>query len=101
KKLGTGFRQAWVGSGLGSMHVQMTRAGVLDVPFQHAGKYAMQPDDIRIVEVASATSLFQQEQRITIERDDVEVVGIFGGQLLHGGGIGTLLFHPALGDKVG
>ena len=59
---------------LGGVHVEMAGAGVLDVLRQHALEHAVQALDVGRVDVAGAAARLEQEQRVAVERDRVEVV---------------------------
>ena len=59
----------------------MTGAGMADVALEHALEDGVNAPHVRIVDIAVAASLLEQEKRIGVERDGVEVVRILLGQL--------------------
>ena len=51
---------------LGRMHVEVTRARMMNVARQHALEHLVQAFDVRVVDVARTAARLHEEQRVTI-----------------------------------
>ena len=61
----------------------MAGAGVVYLAVEHRQQHVVQVDSIGIFQRAIAAPFFEQEQGVAVERDDIEVVGMFRGQFGH------------------
>ena len=69
---------------------------MVHVAREDAFEHLMQPVHVGIVHVARAAARLEQEQRVGVERRDLEIVGILRRHLLHRLGVGAVLLD-ALG----
>src|SRR6188474_1800364 len=74
----------------------MTRPWMVHVAREDGFEELMEPANVGVVHVARATAWLEQEERIGVERRDLEIVGILRRDFLHRIGIGAVLLD-ALG----
>ncbi len=82
------------------MHVEMTRARVMNVARQHALEHLVQAFDVRVVDVARATAWLHQKQRVAIQRGDLQVLRVLRHQLSHGVRVRAILLPSLLRVEV-
>ena len=91
-----------LGAGLGTprhnrrlrrMHVEVARPRVMDVLGQHLLEDLVQPLHVGVLNVARPAARLQQEERIGVERHQIEVLGVPRRKDLHGVGVRAILFH--------
>ena len=68
---------------LGGMDIEVAGAGMMDVFRQDLFEDVVQPLHRRAVHVARAAPRLEQEQRVAVERDGVEVVRVLFRELPH------------------
>ena len=78
---------------LGGVHVQMTRARMIDVLRKNALEDAVQALHARAGDVAGSTPRLEQEQRIGVQRLSIEIVGVGIGDAAHRLGVRLVLIH--------
>ncbi len=100
EKLGARFSAARHSRRLCCVHVEMAGAGMVDISRQDALEHLVQSLDVRIVDVARAAPGLEDEERVRIQRRDLEVVWKPRHDLLHGVAVGAILFDPLRGVEL-
>ena len=97
RNCGAGFGLAGHHGRFGRVDVEVAGAGVVDVLRENRLEHLVQLLDVRILDVARAAARLEQEQRVGVERRDVEIVRIRARDLAHRVRVGAVLLDPLVG----